>query len=282
MGTIDTYDASRGMVRLIPQREGIYCSAMGNNHDLTTPAGRLRYARENAGLTVPDLASRAGIGKEATKKHLSGENGFDLAQAKSYQRATGAGYLWLLERRGDPPKQKLTMGTKARENHATVITDAARSLVSIREVDVNAGAGGGGEMPAAYERGENGTWLPTEAVKAEVLFPTSWIAALGLDPASTDLVRVRGDSMWPEIDDGDWVFVDRRVHKLVADDIYLIFDGFGIVVKSLAIVRGSRGEHPRVRIISANPKYPSEEVSADDVWIIGRVHYRLGRIVRGR
>jgi phage repressor protein C with HTH and peptisase S24 domain len=74
------------------------------------------------------------------------------------------------------------------------------------------------------------------------------------------------------------VFVDRRVHRLLADDIYLIWDGFGVVVKSLAIVRAS--QPPRVRVLSANSKYPPDDLPFEDILIIGRVHYRIGRIVR--
>ena len=163
----------------------------------------------------------------------------------------------------------------------TVSVDRAppqSSLAVLREIDISAGAGGGGEMPAAYRRLKNGSWAPADAVKAEAFFPLAWLATLGLDPDFTDLVRIRGDSMSPEIEDGDWVFVDRRIHHLTADDIYLLWDGFGVVVKSLAIVRGTKP--PRVRIISANPKYPPDELDLDEIFIIGRVHFRLGRITR--
>jgi phage repressor protein C with HTH and peptisase S24 domain len=84
-------------------------------------------------------------------------------------------------------------------------------------------------MPPAYRQLKNGSWAPADAVKAEAFFPSAWLATLGLDPDFTDLVRIRGDSMSPEIEDGDWVFVDRRVHHLTADDIYLLWDGFGVV-----------------------------------------------------
>lgn len=246
--------------------------------DLTTQHGRLRHLRQIRKLTVPELSERTGIKIDTIKAHEQ-RNKFNDAQAKKYGKALQYDWLWLLHREGDDPltKQPNIAGHKRSQP-----TSAATTLVTIREVDVYAGAGGGGNMPDAYRRGKSGAWLPTEAVKAEVMFPIEWLVSLGLDPGMTDLVRVRGDSMWPEIDDGDWVFVDRRIHQLVADDIYLIFDGFGIVVKSLAIVRASRGDHPKVRILSANSKYPVEEVPAEDVVIIGRVHYRLGRIVRSR
>jgi phage repressor protein C with HTH and peptisase S24 domain len=152
-------------------------------------------------------------------------------------------------------------------------------MVRVREVELYAGAGGGGEIPTQYTRNADGSWSQTDKVLASVTFPAVWLAQMGLDPYWTDLVRVRGDSMFPEIDDGDWVFVDRRIHRLEVDDIYLIWDGWGIVVKSLRIVRSSRNS-PRVMVISANPKYPPEEMPADDIQIIGRVHFRIGRVLR--
>lgn len=244
--------------------------------------GRLRFARKAAKLTLEELAERVGYKVNTVKKHEQ-RNKFDRDAAERYGRATGHNWLWIMHKEGSPTRQRgltISSDTSARREGAS--RPSVVSLVSIREIDVYAGAGGGGEMPAAYDQLPDGSWVPTDAVAAEVMFPESWLVSMGLDPNRTDLVRVKGDSMSPEIEDGDWVFVDRRVHHLQADDIYLIFDGFGIVVKSLAIVRAAGRENPRVRILSANSKYPPEEVPAADVVIIGRVHFRIGRIVRGR
>lgn len=254
--------------------------------DFSEPNLRLQYLRKTSGFTVREFAERASVDINKLKAHLTGRNAFDADDAKKYAQAArvpGLTYLWLFLREGeDPGDAALTNARNKPVRSRPVAIGPGTALVTLREIDVSSGAGGGGQMPDAYKRGRDGSWLPTDAIKAEVMFPQSWLVSLGLDPDKTDMVRVRGDSMSPEIEDGDWIFVDRRVHRLTADDIYLIYDGFGIVVKSLAIVRASRGAHPKVRILSANPKYPMEEVPADDVRIIGRVHYRLGRIVRSR
>jgi phage repressor protein C with HTH and peptisase S24 domain len=249
--------------------------------DFSTPHGRLRYARKDKKMSISRAAERTRINANTIKGHEAGRNGFDENQAKAYARAYGFSWLWLLHNLGDQRKVSTADVAKVTEHPPMdAIDPPSTGLVPIREVDVYAGAGGGGEMPAAYEQLKDGSWIPSESVRAEAMFPAAWLTSMGLDPVHTDIVRIRGDSMWPEIDDGDWVLVDRRVHRLEADDIYLIWDGWGVVAKSLAIVRSSRRDEPRVRIISANSKYPPEELPADDVQIIGRVHYRIGRILR--
>jgi hypothetical protein len=149
-------------------------------------------------------------------------------------------------------------------------------LVPVPEIDLHAGIGN--RPTAAYRQLKDGSWVPGSAVKAQALLPESWLFALGLDPAFTDVVRMQGDSMSPAIDDGDWIFVDRRVSRLASDDIYLFWDGYALTAKSLAIVPATRP--PRVRILSANPKYPQDELPLDRIKIIGRVRFRIGGIVR--
>jgi hypothetical protein len=246
--------------------------------DLATMHGRLRHARRGAKRKVPEAAKAARINVNTWKAYESGRNKFGEDEAKRIGRALGkTNWLWLLHGLGE---MKGAPGDALDEFDPSVaLVDIGRAgLVAIREVDLYAGAGGGGHAPEAYRQLADGSWTPSDSIKAQALFPHAWLALLGLDAGFTDLVRVRGDSMSPEIEDGDWVFVDRRAHRLVADDIYLLWDGFGVVTKSLAVVRAS---HPtRVRILSANPKYPPDEVPIEEIMIIGRVQFRIGRIVR--
>lgn len=291
MGTIDTLAVS-SVADTTHTRIADYPAGMAA--DLSTPHGRLRHARKEKGLTVQELAERTGINVNTLKKHEQPDgNAFDAPDAKRYARALGPPFhwLWLLHNVEHPSKEALTTyrSSPGKPPKKFLSGDelpqgSGGSLISIREVDAPAGAAeGGGEMPAAYIRGRDGQWHPSDAIAAHAMFPETWLLSLGLDPGRTDLFRVRGDSMSPEIEDGDWVFVDLRVQRLIDEDIYLIYDGWGIKVKSLAIVHGSLGtENPRIRIISTNPKYPVDEMPADDIVIYGRVRHRIGRIVRGR
>lgn len=247
---------------------------MAKIFDLSTMHGRLASARDAAGFKSPRAAARARGWNENTYKAHEQRNKFGEDEARRYGRAFGYNWLWLLHKTGEP---------KGRGQADVDETDSrpprqSRSMVTIREIDVTAGAGGGGEAMVGYRRKTDGSYQPSDLVKAEALFPIAWLNAMGLDPAFTDVVRVSGDSMWPEIDDGDWAFVDRRVYQLKADDIYLIWDGFGVVVKSLQLIRGSKPA--RVRIISANLKYKIDEVPLSEIRIIGRVRFRIGRVLR--
>lgn len=279
MGTIDTQIASSAWIRHIP---GLPLTVAIMAPDLETPSLRLKWAREQAAKKRPEFksprsAAEANAWNENTYRAHETRNNFDADQAKRYGRAYKVNWVWLLLGLGEPKGKPSELDADQADYFDR---DEIRNadLVTVREIDLYAGAGGGGQMPESYRRLDDGSWEPTDAVKAHAMFPRSWLSLLGLDPNYTDLVRVKGDSMSPEIEDGDWVFVDRRAHRLTGDDIYLLWDGFGIVAKSLAVVRSSRPI--KVRILSANPKYPPDEVPIEDIMLIGRVQFRIGRIVR--
>lgn len=140
-------------------------------------------------------------------------------------------------------------------------------MVQIHEVDVNAGAGGGGVTP--YERRNDGSYIPRDNHSATVLFPEQWLRDLCLDPNFTDLVRIRGISMLGVVDDGSWAFVDRRVRTPSPPDIFLLWDGVGVICKYLSVVINSTP--PKVRVSSSNADFPTEEHYLDELNIIGRV-----------
>jgi len=95
-------------------------------------------------------------------------------------------------------------------------------------------------------------------------------------------VRARGDSMEPYICSGDVLVVDLSDLAIFTGGIYAIRVGDELLVKRLARrVNGNLG------IISDNPRYPPDEIDADQaqhlfkdggspVAIIGRVVWRMG------
>ena len=74
--------------------------------------------------------------------------------------------------------------------------------------------------------------------------------------------------MEPRLFEGDRVFIDLRYTTPSPEGIFALWDGFGLVIKRLQIVRGS--EPIRVRVISANPSYEPYEAALDEIRIIGR------------
>ena len=251
-----------------------------NPPDLSTASGRLQWARLQAGYKSPRAAARArGWNENTYRAHESGRNRYREVEAKRYGRAFSVSWVWLMHRLGDPKGSSTNLaGGFAHPEQAeySAAGGPGGRVVPVPEIDLNAGIGN--RPTAAYRQLKDGSWVPGSAVKAQALLPESWLFALGLDPAFTDVVRMQGDSMSPAIDDGDWIFVDRRVSRLASDDIYLFWDGYALTAKSLAIVPATRPL--RVRILSANPKYPQDELPLDRIKIIGRVRFRIGGIVR--
>jgi len=135
----------------------------------------------------------------------------------------------------------------------------------IAEIDVYAGAGGGGLVHTEYD--DNGA--VGEVVRDHWVVPEAVIAGL-LRSASKFLraFEVVGDSMLPTLIPGDRVFVDTRRKEPNPEGVFVLWDGSAVVVKSLQIVRGS--EPLKIRVISDNQKYPAYEVLAEEAQIIGR------------
>ena len=50
-------------------------------------------------------------------------------------------------------------------------------------------------------------------------------------PASLRILRVRGVSMEPELNERDRLFVDTALRVPVADEFFVLWDGDGLVVK---------------------------------------------------
>ena len=145
-------------------------------------------------------------------------------------------------------------------------TDPPRtSSNEVAEIDVYAGAGGGGVALTAYDN--NGR--SAEAIRDHWVVPEAVISGL-LRSASKHLraFEVVGDSMLPTLQPGDRVFVDTRRTEPNPEGVFVLYDGSTVVVKSLQIIRGS--DPLKIRVISDNPKYPAYEVLAEETHIIGR------------
>jgi Peptidase S24-like len=248
--------------------------------DLSSPSGRLQWARRQAGYKSPRAAARArGWNENTYRAHESGRNRYREVEAKRYGQAFAVSWVWLMHELGQPKERPADVaGGFAHPGQAEygAVLEAGGRLVPVREIDIHSGPGG--RAAAAYRQLKNGSWVPSTAAKAQALLPEAWLFALELDPTFTDVVRMHGDAMSPAIEDGDWIFVDRRVWQFAADDIYLFWNGYAFTAKSLAVVPASHP--PRIRILSINPKYPPDELPLDRIKIIGRVRFRMGRIVR--
>ena len=117
-----------------------------------------------------------------------------------------------------------------------------------------------------------GAFALEEAPFDSFRFSARWLREQGLDPAMLSAIAVAGDSMEPELRDGDEILIDRTPRPL-RDGIHVVRLGEALHVK-----RVQAGKPGTLTLISANAAYPPIEVSMDEVDVIGRVVWKAGRL----
>lgn len=145
-------------------------------------------------------------------------------------------------------------------------SEFTHSQGGIPEINVRAGAGGGG---IALQM-RNGDYFNTDDIKAEWIIPGSYIRGeLRIAQSAVRIVEVLGDSMEPTLKTGDRVLIDTN-HKVPSPPgVYAVWDGYGVVIKRIEQVRNV--DRPMVRLISDNKNHAAYEVSIEEAAIIGRV-----------
>lgn len=116
-------------------------------------------------------------------------------------------------------------------------------------------------------------------------FPLEWLATMG-NPDAMDIVRVDGESMEPELRDGDHVMIDRSQVQ-TRDGLYVITVDDHLFVKRLQMMGRNRA-----MLASTNSAYrgfeisladelveSDDEISQDVARIVGRVVWS-GRMIR--
>lgn len=116
-----------------------------------------------------------------------------------------------------------------------------------------AGMGGGGSGD-----GDQGQALISRALIED---------ELRAKPSDMLLLEARGQSMEPDFVHGDQILIDKRDKNPVQPGAFALWDGDGYVVKLVERVPMQPG---RYRIFSANARYSSYEVDADQIQIMGR------------
>ena len=83
---------------------------------------------------------------------------------------------------------------------------------------------------------------------------------------------VRGNSMKPELREGDRLGVDTARRVPATGELFVLWDGTGLVVKRVEPVHESRP--PKLRLISASPANPA---LACDIHIADKVLWKVTR-----
>jgi len=133
-------------------------------------------------------------------------------------------------------------------------------FVLVPKFEVQASAGGG------FDNGGVGHG-PSEMIA----FREDWLRSLGVNPAYAQALMARGDSMEPTIRDGDLLLVDRFIHRVIDEGIYVVTVAGLVVVKRLQMRRDGT-----LVLMSDNRRYTDEVVpphELDTIVIEGRVRW---------
>lgn len=125
----------------------------------------------------------------------------------------------------------------------------------------------------------NGVYVYDESQTAVYPISEFLLKALGASPTETDIIFASGDSMLPEIKDGDALMVDKSKRDVIDGQIYIIRSDGQLLCKRL-----QKLPPQKIKIVSDNPKYDPyyidfSKVIDFDFEVIGRVLW-YSRIAR--
>lgn len=220
---------------------------------------RLRKARMAAGFkSAKAAADRMGISGSTYAAHENGQNEFDATAAAIYGRAFGVTASWLLTGEGAGPVERTPPPTPAPQG------------LDVPEIRVRGGMGGGGVAVDHWISDGRGGHVAADDVRDVWRVPAGFLRhELRVAPSDVQIIEVMGNSMEPTLKPGDRVMIDTSHKHPSPDGVYALFDGMGVIVKSIKYIMGS--DPVRIKVISDNPIYGSEELILDGAHIIGRV-----------
>jgi phage repressor protein C with HTH and peptisase S24 domain len=217
-------------------------------------AQRLTHARLESGYSeAAEAARKAGITPSAlyqledgTTKSLSGQTAVKLGRAYPEFRVE-----WLID--GSGPQRR------DEPLPAASYSETPPGYVRFRVLEGEASGGYGvmnDDFPEVVQEMDIAEWQ----VRSQIGFVP--------EKDRVKLVTVRGDSMYPDIKNGDVVMVDVYRNFFEGDGIYLINLSGYTLVKRLQML------HDGLHIISTNSKYRSQVIAVDEIesiHVAGRV-----------
>lgn len=211
---------------------------------------RISSLLSERGISQAELARRVGVAQQTIHKLISGGSRTS-AHLHRIARELGTTADYLSGETNDPSEGALPTPTAK---------DIAQQLdlVGIEQIDLAFGLG------ATFADGPIGAEL--------MHFPRQWVDAItSSPPAFLTWTRGRGDSMFPTINDGDLILLDRSQRRVTEQDALWAF-----TVGDLAAIKRLRIKGDRVVILSDNPTVPPDEEPIDEVNIVARVAF-VGR-----
>ncbi len=121
----------------------------------------------------------------------------------------------------------------------------------------------------------DGSYVEREEVATQLSFRRDWIhREIHANPAHLHLIYVRGDSMEPDLQDGEIVMVDTSVaDRVPRDGIYVVQIDHQVAVKRLQRLPGDQ-----VKVMSSNRAYEpfTAHLGDGELKVIGKVIWHAG------
>lgn len=211
---------------------------------------RLARLRADLGLTQGEMAQKMGVPYSTYQRYEQGRTPPKMRPLSDLASKTNTSLDWLVF--GIESRNRSGIGQKKDE-----------LITHIPRLDVQAAAGAGSLVEA-------------ESVIGRLPFPTAWLRRLGAPLNTLQAIEARGDSMAPDLRDGDILLVDTSVDVVARDGLYILRYGDTLRVKELQ-QRADGGI-----LIRSHAGHVADEIVArdqlGDLAIVGRVRWH-GRVI---
>lgn len=232
---------------------------------MKTFADRLNAAMESAGISQGKLAAIIGISQPAVQKMTAGRTQ-GSKKILEIAAALGVRAEWLSSGLGPMrddlaaphhPDSTIPPESEWREidtwDNGSPLSDDEVEVPFYKDIEMGAGAG---------------RCVDTDYNGYKLRFSKATLRRMGVQFSNVFCCPAAGDSMEPLIPDGTTIAVDRGTKTIRDGKMYAIGQDGLYRVKVLYALPGRK-----VRVRSYNDEYSDEEVSLDDLDIIGRVFW---------
>jgi phage repressor protein C with HTH and peptisase S24 domain len=207
-------------------------------------ANKIRALRKLKGLSQDEFAKIIGVSRSFVATIETGGQEPNLLAVRNMIAHFGIDPRWFFSEKSDPTVPIIDSDRGESGDWETGMPPPEPGMHRVAVYDITASAGSGADVF-------------NQEVKAHVQFPLKMLEEFGA-PNDMDIISVRGDSMVPDLADGDQAMVDRS-QCTPGDGIYVVCVDDSLFIKRVQML-GTR----RANLISSNAAYPPLEVVLPD------------------